>query len=61
VDQLYHRYLERQKTRHIAYKLMWEIPYNVFNTSMFVYDPRKCLGPSYLFDTTNKKDVLILF
>jgi gluconate kinase len=56
-NQLYCRYLERQKTRHIAHKSTGKISYDVFKLSMFAYDSKKCLVPSYLFETTNKKEV----
>jgi adenylylsulfate kinase-like enzyme len=60
VDQLYHRYLERQKTRHIAHKSTGDISYDVFKASMFPYDPMKCLGESICFDTTKNLDVFQL-
>ena len=60
VDQLYHRYLERQKTRHIAHKSTGEIPYDIFKASMFPYESLKCLGESICYDTTINQDVFQL-
>jgi hypothetical protein len=60
VDQLYHRYLERQKTRHIAHKSTGEIPYDIFKASMFPYESLKCLGESIYYDTTTNLDVFQL-
>lgn len=57
VDVLYDRYLKRQKNRHIAHLSTGEIPYDVFKDSMFAYESEKCLGNSYLIDTTDDKIV----
>ena len=55
-EMLYDRYLERQKTRHIAHKSTGEIPYDVFEASMFPYDSMKCLGESICYDMTKHHD-----
>lgn len=68
VDVLYKRYLERQKTRHIAHKSTGDIPFDVFRDSIFQFEQNQCVGKAYLMDTTkdvdvydNVKDMIIKF
>lgn len=57
VNVLYERYLKRQKNRHVAHLSTGEIPFDIFKESMFSYDSIKCLGQSYLIDTTDDHHV----
>lgn len=57
VHVLYDRYLKRQENRHIAHLSTGEIPFDIFKDSMFSYESKKCLGKSYLIDTTDDNQV----